>query len=322
MMMTLQRAGIVLLLCLVVSCAGKEQPTAPTLTPTDKHPIIVSTDQPTPISTETELPVQMVTPTVDNLLADCWVPTGLTSQISPDGKWIAAPCGLGKSSHLKIVNKHETNIWEPSFQEIAGISPCMGYQNSYGDTRCFDGILQVLDWDKDSRYVFVEVNFLIDRAFDYSFGLYRLDVKTHRISPWLRVGDYTYRFAFSPDNQDLAYISSADVYTLYVNAVETGQVNSYKIPNPASDVAYLAWSPDNQKVAFSILHEGWLDNTGGFSMALLDLEKEKVTVLIPEDKRLFYPTDWSSETVIKLSNRTGLPDYQYDLQTDELSEIP
>jgi len=75
-------------------------------------------------------------------------------------------------------------------------------------------------------------------------------------------------------------------------------------------------------VAFSILHDGWFNDTGGFSVALLDLETGKVSILVPEDKRLFYPTAWTSNTVIKLSSRSNLPDYQYDLETSELSEIP
>lgn len=324
MMRTLQNTGIILLVSLMVSCGRPEQTTTiPTITPTGKAPIIVSTDPPSPVPTQTELPIQVAIPTIDEFLGDCWVPTGLTSQVSPDEQWIAAPCDLGDTSHVRIINKQEMSAWEPSFQDITGISPCIAFTNGFGEQDCFDGILHIHHWGKDSRYVFVNVDFLIDRAYDFSYGLYRLDVKAHKISPWLKSSpDYTYRYAFSPNNEYLAYVSSAEANTIYLNSIETGQVSSYKIPGQAYDIAYLAWSPNNQKVAFDILHDGWFDNTGGFSVALLDLEKGKVSILIPEDNRLFYPTGWSANTVIKLSNRKGLPDFQYDLQTNELSEIP
>ncbi len=61
---------------------------------------------------------------------------------------------------------------------------------------------------------------------------------------------------------------------------------------------------------------------GGFSLALLDTIDGKITILISNDKRLFYPTGWLSETIINLSNRTDLLNYQYDLQTNQLSENP
>lgn len=323
MMRTLHNTGIILLLSLMVSCGRAKQPTVATITPTDKPSVVESTEQPSPVPTETGLPTQVATPPVENLLGDCWLPTGLDSQVSPDEQWIAAPCDLGETSHLRIINKQEMNAWEPAFQEITGIPPCLAFINGFGEQSCFDGILHIHHWAKDSRYVFVNVDFVIDRAYDFSYGLYRLDVETHQISPWLKsTSDYTYRYAFSPNNENLAYVSSAEANTFYVNSIATGQVASYKIPGQVKDIAYLTWSPDNQKLAFSILHEGWSDNTGGFSVALLDLEKGKVSILLPEDNRLFYPIDWSSDTVIELSNRTGLPDHQYDLQSNELSQIP
>lgn len=319
----MKNAGIVLLIYLMASCGRNEQPTAPVITPTDKPVAIAPTDKPMQVSTATQMPFQFPTPTIDRLLVDCWIPTGLAPQESPDGQWIAAPCDLGAASHLKIINKQEASVWEPSFQEITNISSCWPFANGIGEPSCFDGILHIHHWDKDSRYVFVNIDYLVDRGIDFSFGLYRLDVKTHQISPWLQTSlDYTYRYAFSPNNENLAYVSSADPYTIYVNSIETGQVTNYDIPGQPSAIAYLAWSPDNQKVAFSILHEGWFNsNMGGFSLALLDLKKGKITILIPEDKRLFYPSDWTSDTVIKLSNRTGLPDYQYDLESDELEAV-
>jgi hypothetical protein len=48
------------------------------------------------------------------LLGDCWVPTGLDAQVSPDEQWVAAPCDLGETSHLRIINKQELNVWEPA----------------------------------------------------------------------------------------------------------------------------------------------------------------------------------------------------------------
>ena len=319
----MQWVGISLLLSWLVSCGGKQQPTVSAVTPTDKPITIVSTDKPIPVATTTVLPFQFATPTIVSLLGDCWVPTGLTSQESPDGQWIAAPCELGESSHLKIVNKRDTGVWELSFQEITGMFPCLAFINSFGETDCFEGILHIVHWDTDSRYVFVNANYLVDRPFDYSYGLYRLDVKTRQVSPWLKTSpDFIYRYKFSSDNKKLAYFSSADPRTLYINLIETGQVSSHKIPSQASEIAHLTWSPDNQKVAFSIIYDGWFDDPNGFSLGLLDTIDAEITILISKDKRLFYPTGWSSETIINLSSGTNSLNFQFDLQAKELSQVP
>lgn len=318
-----QWAGIILLLSLLASCGGKEQPTVPSVMPTDKPLTIVSTNTPMRVETATELSFQFATPTITSLLGDCWVPTGLTSQESPDGQWIAAPCELGESSHLKIVNKQDTSVWELSFQEITGMFPCLAFTNIFGETDCFEGILRIVHWDTNSRYVFVNVNYLVDRPFDFSYGLYRLDVKTRQVSPWLKTSsDYTYRYEFSSDNQKLVYVPSADPDTLYVNSIETGQVSSYKIPSQVSEIVYLTWSPDNQKIVFSIIHGEWFNDPNGYSLGLLDTMDGRITILINKDQRWFYPTGWSSETIINLDSVTSTSHYQYDLQTNELSQVP
>ncbi|MGB8984651.1 MAG: hypothetical protein WCC12_22480 [Anaerolineales bacterium] len=274
----MQWVGIILLLSLLVSCGGKEQPTVLSVTPTGKPLTIVATDKPIQVETATELPFQFATPTIASLLGDCWVPTGLTSQESPDGQWIAAPCELGESSHLKIVNKRDASAWELSFQEITGMFPCLAFTNSFGETDCFEGTLRIEHWETDSRYVFVNVNYLVDRPFDFSYGLYRLDVKTRQVSPWLTTSpNFMYRYEFSSDNKKLAYVASADPNTLYINSIETGQVFNHKIPSQVSEIVYLTWSPDNQKVAFSIIHGEWFNDPNGFSLGLLDIKDGKIT---------------------------------------------
>jgi hypothetical protein len=251
------------------------------------------------------------------------VPTGLTSQESPDGQWIAAPCELGESSHLKIVNTRDANVWELSFQEITDMFPCLAFTNSYGEMDCFEGTLSIEHWDTDSRYVFVNVDYLVDRPFDFSYGLYRLDVKTRQVSPWLETSpDFIYRYEFSSDNKKLAYVSSVDPSTLHINSIKIGQVSNHKIPIQVSEIVYLTWSPDNQKVAFSIIHGEWFDDPNGYSLGLLDTMDGKITILISKDKRLFYPTSWASETIINLYNGTSSLNFQYDLQTKELSQVP
>jgi len=324
MMRTAQNVGILLLLPLLVSCSGKEQPTVSSIPPTDRPPIIQSTDLQTPISTEARIPsTQHSIPTIDELLDDCWVPTGLTSQESPDGQWIAAPCEIGESSHLKIVNKGDGRAWELSFQEITGMFPCLTFTNSFGETDCFEGTLHIEHWDTDSRYVFVNVDYLVDRPFEFSYGLYRLDVKTRQVSPWLRTSpDFIYRYKFSSDHKKLAYVSSADPNTLSINSIETGQVTNYQIPGQISEIVYLTWSPNNQKVAFAIIHGEWFNDPNGYSLGLLDTMDGKVTVLISNDQMWFYPTGWSSETMINLHSVTNASNYQYDLQINELSQVP
>lgn len=312
-----QRVVITLSLQLIAACGEKVQPTTPSFTSTETH-VVTATYPPVRLPTVTESPFKPEgLPTV----SDCWTPA--TSQISPDGQWTALPCEYGESSHLEIVNKEKTVVWDVSFQEITGISPCLEFINKFGEKSCFDGILYIHHWDKDSRYVFVDVNYLVDRAFNYSYGLYRLDVNTHEIMPWLKATQgFTYVYAFSSDNTLLVYQSSEDADSIHIHSLETEQISSYSIPNPSTGIAYLIWSPDNQKVAFSILHEGWFDFTGGFSLAVLDLETEQIKILIPDDKRQLFPTDWTSKTKIRLGNRTIVSNYQYDLQTNQLESIP
>jgi hypothetical protein len=246
----------------------------------------------------------------------------LTPQESPNGQWIAASC-LDDSPHLKIVNKQDASAWGLTFQEITGISPCLAFPSILGEMDCWEGTLRIEHWEADSRYVFVNVNYLVDRPFDFSYGLYRLDVKTRQVSPWLTTNpDVFYRYEFSSDQKKLAYVSSADFSTLYINSIETGQLSSHKIPSQLSEIVYPTWSPNNRTVVFGIIHGEWFNDPNGYSLGLLDTMDGKVTTLISNDQRWFYPTGWSSESIINLYSVTNASNYQYDLQTKELSPIP
>lgn len=246
---------------------------------------------------------------------------------SPDGQWLASGCFDGENAHIRIARFDHTKAWDLNFEDITGVSPCLSYENSYGEPICFHGVLYIDHWFKTGRYVFVSADYLIDRGSTFSFGLYRIDTENGRVSAYLPMGDYTYNYAFSPNDDYYAYVTASDNYLLHIVSLESGENLIFTAPGRYSSLGELIWSPDNEKIVFLARGIGWEENPKvGFSLDIFNVETEKFLALVLNDARRLKPVKWLSDSSLLLSGKSedgqSYLDYQLDISNNQMMVIP
>ncbi len=313
-----------MMLLIVVSCTSSptEQVSVPTL-PQPISPTASAVDSVEP--TVTFMPVP--TGTALNTVQNDYTSPGEEPHLSPDGKWQAYTDNGFEVAHLILTSLDGKKSWNLSFQDITGDSSCIGYTDQYGDERCFYGVLFIDHWYKEGRYVFVDVDFSIDRGTNFSFGLYRIDAETGHVLPYLPLNGHTYNYAFSPDDERYAYATGSDNYLLHVVSMETGENLTSVVPGRYEDVGEMLWSPDNKKLAIVTHGIRWYDRPDvGWSLVLLDTETGKLTTLIPNEGYRLTPTKWLADDQLLLSGWSkdgqGYNDYELTISSNTLVPLP
>ncbi len=312
------------LFLMLVSCVSSpaEQAPVPTLshpfTPTAK---VIQSAEPT--LTPTIAPTGIALSSIQNDYAL----SGEGKYLSPGGEWQAFTDNGFETAHVLISRVDGSKSWDLSFQDITGASSCVGYTDQYGDQRCFYGVLHINHWYKNGRYVFVDADYLIDRSTNFSFGLYRIDSETGKVSPYLPLNGSAYTYAFSPDDENYSYATSSDNYLLHVVTIKTGENTSYVVPGRYEDIGEMLWSPDNKKLAIATHGIGWNERPDvGWALVLLDVETGKITTLIPNEGYKLTPTKWLSGDQLLLSGWSkdgqGYHDYQLLIPTNTLLPLP
>ena len=158
------------------------------------------------------------------------------------------------------------------------------------------------------------------------YGLYRLDVETGKVSTWLGYTGNAYSFAFSPDDNYLAYNSDVDSNYLHILNLEEGTSEKLMIPDVLKWAAKLLWSPDSSKMAFVTMHDQWCcndnKNMNVSSLFLYNAKTNTITQLLPGSSRLLYPVEWISETRIMLHDYWNVIDFIFDVSAKNLVGTP
>jgi hypothetical protein len=227
---------------------------------------------------------------------------------------------------VRIARFDGSQAWDLYFEDITGWPPCVSYNPQYGDTACIWGILYIDHWYKDGRYVFITVDYQMDRGMNFNFGLYRIDSQTGRISPYLPVNGAGYTYAFSPNDENYAYVTARDNYLLHLVSLETGQDAVFTVPGRYSDLGDLIWSPDSNRLILVSRGIGWGDGgTVGFSLVMLDPQTKEFTTLLSNDARRFHPIEWLSKDHLLLGGFSvdggEYVKYQLTISTGELTPM-
>ena len=325
---------IVTIMLLLASCIPAAEVSTPvdtsilsftsTLTP---HP----TSIPNPSKVSNPSPTLLFTPNATEIAmgfvqSNCFT-MGLDAKMSPDSIWLASSCIDESDAHVRIARFDGEKGWDLFFQDITDFPPCLVYKNQYGEDACFYGILHIDHWHKNGRYVFVDADFLVDRATSFSFGLYRIDAETGQISPYLPMNGFTYVYAFSSDDEKYAYASGNDNYLLHIVSIETGQDISFTVPGKYASIGELLWSPTNEDLILVTHGIGWEDNPAvGFSLVILDIKSGEFTTLISNDVRRLRPKKWLSDDTVLLDGFSddgqAYLEYQFTVSNNQLAAIP
>ena len=249
---------------------------------------------PTLISTKTLEPYFATQQVLHNKL-DKYCEHGNSNRIafSPNSQWAGLECNYGS---IKIVRMDEAKEWELPYESMFG---------PYSSAALF---IEIPHWSRDGAYVYVGANPHTDgywEPFHSVSVLHRFNLETGQITDILFAGkddNVYYSFAFSPDDTILAYIvTDQSPVILNLRDTQSGDKQSFEFDSKYNTGGGLVWSPDSQKLVFSITQ---FDTSAyeyiATSIILWNKEKPDTTALIKDYERILVPIEWLDETRIIL----------------------
>ncbi len=254
--------------------------------------------------------------------------------ISPDGKWLVVACDPNDPSKFngaKVVKLDDSAIWEVSFYDSYGVFQ----KNELPPDGIKEGQMGVTHWTKDGNYVYLHPYFCCADAPEYLFfnyfnnalALYRLDLRTGKITPTLQ--PYTdnifagYYVSFSPTDEYLTYVASDSPRDVHVYNLQTGDVFTVTVDKQYIASGKFSWSQDGNKAIFMAVKSGWSDwetsVSNGISYFLLDLKMQSSLHLF--DQQDMYRVGWTSDGNIILHNTSGKDDLLYNFQNNRFAVV-
>jgi len=164
---------------------------------------------------------------------------------------------------------------------------------------------QPVRWSKDGRSLYYTYELVPDGGlvFPIELGLYKVDLKSGRVTElFSRKQDFAW-FSLSPDEKTVAYIKDRDserkplsVVSLVLRDLDSGKERAVVIGprDPRRLVAQIIWSPDGKSLAIT-LSIGAYDvvEDGEFtSILLVDTVSLAVKPIVLEDKRYLVAGEW------------------------------
>jgi hypothetical protein len=275
---------------------------APTLTPKPT----LSPNQLTMIATQQTLQ--------ERLGKYCWSGSALRARLSPNGQWVEVNC---EPDVIKIVRIDESKVWDVSSNGL--IAPYT------------DHFVYVARWSNDGTYVYVFVDPHTDGYWEFfhqGIVLYRLTLEAGQFSEVLPLGKSDwwifYSFSFSPNDRRLAYIvTDQSPVRLNLRDMQTGDEQSFEFESKYNTGGAFLWSPDSQKLVFSITQfDTNIYEHIATSIILWDKEKPDPSTLIKDHKEILVPIEWVNDTkiILQIQYKSDTR-FEFDLTSGELKQI-
>jgi Tol biopolymer transport system component len=248
----------------------------------------------TPLPPETQIAITTmeaileVKPELKEFYFNCCLPS---LSLSPDGKWaVFYNSNNEKGSGLSIVNTSSKEQWNIFYYDVTGTIGC-------------DCFLEVVHWSKDGSYVYIAPRVALSAGAD----LYLLlDAGTQLIRVNLDDGNWVdtkmgIGFSFSPNDRFIAYRREQDIV---IYEFQTGNERIFPMSKEYVAFGHFVWSPDNKNISFigslaSMLAD---ENTGGFTLFVLDIDSKKPEIILKNDERYLYPLEWQETNTILLES--------------------
>ena len=264
-------------------------------TPTSTAHTISSTPRPT----ETPFPTTIDQATIEDYDSLCNETLG--SELSPNGKWIAAECiGTMKypNSHLRVVSIDDTKDWRLYFSDYS-----MGVEYDH------KSILVPYRWSKDGRFLYavspskwsgccwLGINVLLVRlSLENGDQLAILDFHNENI-PHPPIS-----FSISENDRYLIYVNPFAKRDLIILDLLTWKSQVVNIEfQQYSDANYFVLSPNGTRIVMTIM-DNELDHEL-YSIGMIDLTSGAQIELITglERGEAFYPIRWTDDDNILLT---------------------
>lgn len=228
-------------------------------------------------------------------------------ETSSDGMWTVSYITTEHSDGL-LFTRQDTNVeWVVDYYTLYGSPHGSGKGTGaldflfWSDDGIFAYIVPVPEWDGPGLW------------FGYGATLIRLNMQN---GSWedLNVGSswsmYENLVLFSADDGVCLRDMTTDAETLY------------KIPEKYEDFGRYVWSPDGSRAVFTASYGDWYEGENGFSVIMIDFTDDSVTILLEDDLRFLYPTEWESENQILLTMYEQDEYFHFDLTTKKISAAP
>lgn len=231
---------------------------------------------------------------------------------SPNGKWVASRYkfseGLISFLSFSVESVDGSFVWEIKTIPIENKPPFLEFPAPFL-------------WSKDSKtFYFVDQGFQ-DGCFTYAGGgkkLYSLNLDTGERK--IILNEFASEIKFSPDESQIAYVNYGDT-GLQILDLQNGNKIEFEhlYPELLTDQIGLVWSPDGNKLAFTILLDACVSDKAS-TIVIADISKNSQRIIIKEDENHLHTKEWIDENKILVSDWSNDPAHLWYLnpKTGEL----
>ncbi|MBI5294051.1 MAG: hypothetical protein HY869_01145 [Chloroflexi bacterium] len=317
---------IIFLVGLLVSCNNAENiQTLPTQEFISTPTFISISHTPTPTllsatATETPYPTTPAQATIEAFGALCIGAKKISSsEISPDGKWIAAMCydenGKGESP-LQIVSIDRSQEWKIYYNNYAK-------SGLFGDRH--DGIIPYR-WSKDGKFLYAVAGSRLSGCC-WIGGKYvllvRLSLETGEQIEIINGTDFgsdpPFSFTISEDDRYLLFTPITDqTYDIAVLDLLSNEIRTVRLENPKPiNLEYAVLSPDGNIIVMPLFRNIEFNDYLVEEIALIDLALNQQKTLISDlgENGELYPIRWIDENHVLLCSKN--PSLSYNQSTLE-----
>lgn len=234
---------------------------------------------------------------------------------SPNGQWIASRYKFSKGnlSFLSFtVEKIDGSIvWQIETIPLENKPPYLEFPAPFL-------------WSKDGKtFYFVNQGFQ-DGCLTYADGghkLFSLNLESGETKTIL--AKFASEIKFSPDESKIAYVDYGHTGLQILN-LETGNKVEFEhlYPDMFTDQYGLAWSPDNNQLAFTILLDACISDKAT-TIVLVDIPTNTQQIIINEDESHLYTKEWIDKNRIQVTDWSNDPTHLWYLnpKTGELTPV-
>jgi hypothetical protein len=215
---------------------------------------------------------------------------------------------------LTISNKDSQILWKLVYQDYIAPIEFPG------------GVLLIVHWAKDGRYVY----FLSDiggsgaecfyQSRDRGAGLFRLDLQSGWITTILPTSNdfWWYGFSFSPTDRRLVY--GARAQDLKILDIATGKTTDIISEDNNYETGGYLWSSDGIRLIYSVLTYDEQGKREDYSLRLVDTQTGIEQILFQSPENCYSASSWITNgiLIIEREERDGQALIEYDLNTNNI----